>query len=151
MKNKKIILILLTILIIIAVIIMVSIKNKGNNKETIDNSIYWVTTDENGKKTNNSEKMEELKTFEGLTLKKEELVSYDSKTEMLINVNNTTQTDIQLIPIVITLLDKEGTELVKLKGIINPTKVGESTKIYMVSSLDYTDAYDYKIEKNTEF
>lgn len=151
MKNKKIVLILLTILIIIALIIMVSIKNKDNNKETIDNSIYWVTTDEKGKKTNNSEKMEELKTFEGLTLKKEELVSYDSKTEMLINVNNTTQTDIQLIPIVITLLDKEGTELVKLKGIINPTKVGESTKIYMVSSLDYTDAYDYKIEKNTEF
>lgn len=153
MKNKKRIFTIIFIIITISMIILLkNIWNNQEKREMVDtNNIYWVTTDKSGKKTNNSKKMEEIKEFEGLTLKKQEFVSKDSKTEISIKVINNTPRDIQTIPIVLTLLNQEGEELVKLKGIISPTKAGESTTIYINSSLDYINVYDFKVERNTEF
>lgn len=125
-------------------------SNKNKEEKIEENNIYWVETKEDGKKINKSEKISETKEFEGLALEKQEFVSKDSKTEISIKVTNNTQQDIPLTPIVLILLDKEGKEIVRLNGIINPTKVGENSNIYIGSSLDYIDAYDFKIERNKE-
>lgn len=153
-KNKKklitIMVIFITIIVTIGIILTYIINNQNKNEKAEKNETYWVETKEDGKKINKSEKMVKTKEFEGLSLEKQEFVSKDSKTEISIKVTNNTQQDIPVTPIVLILLDKEGNEIVRLNGIINPTKVGESSKIYIGSSLDYVDAYDFKIERNNE-
>lgn len=153
-KNKKklviIMIIFITIIVTIGVTLIYMINNQNKNEMTEKNETYWVETKEDGKKINKSEKISETKEFEGLSLEKQEFVSKDSKTEISIKVTNNTQQNIPVTPIVLILLDKEGKEIVRLNGIINPTKVGENSNIYIGSSLDYVDAYDFKIERNQE-
>ena len=87
------------------------------------------------------------KEFEGLTLQETQLTSNENKTDLIIRVKNNTDEDIPIKLVVVTLLDKDGNEIVKLNGIINPTKAGEETQTYISSSMNYTNAYSYKIEE----
>lgn len=155
-KRKNIILFIIILVIIISIITISIIIMNTKNSTSVDNNSHikdtnnteeWVITEEDGKKVNKSKEINNTKKFEGLTLKTQQFVSKNSKTEMIIQVNNETEKDTELQPVVITLLDKEGKEIVKLNGIINPTKAGETTNLHISSSLDYADAYDYKIEK----
>ena len=159
MKNKKekniiVCMIIIVFIILIITMSMFIVNNKDNSSidkgsnlkmENTNNIVEWVKTEDDGKKINESKEINSTKEFEGLTLKTQQFVSKNSKTEMAINVTNETEKDIELQLVVIILLDKEGKEMVKLNGIINSTKSGESTNLYISSSLDYVD--DYKIEK----
>lgn len=160
MENKKRKKLYIISIIVVSLAIVVSIyiirdkntnnnlENGDNNTEKINSDVEWVDLAEEGKKINKSEEISDIKEFEGLSLETQQFVSKDSKTEIIIQVTNKTEKDTELQPVVITLLDKEGKEISKLNGIINPTKAGESTNLYISSSLDYVDAYDYKIEKS---
>ena len=65
---------------------------------------------------------------------------------LLANVKNTTTTATELTAVDITLLDKEGNTIVKVGGLIAPLEPGEETQFNTSMTLDYANAYDFKVE-----
>lgn len=146
MKKKKIIIIisiLILICIITAIIIVIKNINKNNNntngeeQANIENSDIEIC---------DSPIVDKVIEFEGLTIKNIRISSKDSKTDIFMDVINGSGEDIDIKPIKVTLYDENGNEIVVLNGIINPTKAKETSEIYICSSLNYTNAYDIKIE-----
>ena len=74
-----------------------------------------------------------------------QLTEQGSQTVLLADVTNTgsTATDIQLVDV--TLLDKEGKEIITIGGIIAPLQPGASTQFNSSMTLDYANTYDFKI------
>lgn len=159
MKNNKRMFIMICILIAIVILIVILSVNifKKDNKNGEENqieqgsykdtNIEWVKEWSDGTQVNVSDDIIGTKDFEGLTLQETQLTSNENKTDLIIRVKNNTDEDIPIKLVVVTLLDKDGNEIVKLNGIINPTKAGEETQTYISSSMNYTNAYSYKIEE----
>ena len=155
-NEKKMILILVIVSIVIIGIIYLSTrpsKNKSEPSTTIEES----TTNENveefvqvlgdGKKLNNSTKLNETKKVNGLEFSKIYLTEKDNSTDLIATVKNNTGKDITKMTFVkVTLLDKEGKNITTLDGAIAPIKAGEEKQFQINSTLDYANAYDLKIE-----
>ena len=69
----------------------------------------------------------------------------DGMSVLLADVKNNTgkATEMQLVDV--TLLDKEGKEIVTVGGIIAPLENGASTQFNTSMTLDYANAYDFKV------
>lgn len=160
-KNKKV-LIIGIIVIILAIVIAIIINNnkdeekiirigeKGDTVQTDEpRNEEFVKVLENGVKLNVSDKISRTREIEGLELKNIQLTSQHSQTQLLSEITNNTPLDKDLMLIDVILYDKEGNEIVSLDGIIGPLKSGESTQLNVSSSLDYANAYDFKIVKKT--
>ena len=149
-KEKRMILILLVVLII-AIIAFVINKNSNKNKENENTEEENNTTEEfvqvleDGTKLNTSEQLSKTKQVENYKFENMQLTEQGSQTVLLANVTNTgsTATDIQLVDV--TLLDKEGKEIVTVGGIISPLQPGASTQFNSSMTLDYANTYDFKI------
>ena len=48
----------------------------------------------------------------------------------------------------IVLLDKSGNELATMGGVINKTEAGGESEFFGVTTLNYIDAYDFKLERS---
>lgn len=74
-----------------------------------------------------------------------QLTTQDNQTVLLADVTNTgsSKTDIQLVDI--TLLDKDGKEIITVGGIISQLDPGEKTQFNTSMTLDYANTYDFKI------
>lgn len=149
-KEKRMILILLVVLII-AIIAFVINKNSNKNKENENTEEENNTTEEfvqvleDGTKLNTSEQLSKTKQVGNYKFENMQLTEQGSQTVLLANVTNTgsTATDIQLVDV--TLLDKEGKEIVTVGGIISPLQPGASTQFNSSMTLDYANTYDFKI------
>lgn len=149
-KEKRMILILLVVLII-AIIAFVINKNSNKNKENENTAEENNTTEEfvqvleDGTKLNTSEQLSKTKQVGNYKFENMQLTEQGSQTVLLANVTNTgsTATDIQLVDV--TLLDKEGKEIVTVGGIISPLQPGASTQFNSSMTLDYANTYDFKI------
>lgn len=75
------------------------------------------------------------------------LTHKDGNSIVLANVKNTTDQDVTLIPIILTLLDDKGNVLEKINGLISPVKASESIQLNVAISGDYANAYDFTVEK----
>ena len=143
MKDNKNMFIMIGIFVAIVILIVILSVNLFKKKNKIeqgsykDTNIEWVKEWSDGTQVNVSDEIIGPKEFEGLTLQETQLTSNENKTDE----------DIPIKLVVVTLLDKDGNEIVKLNGIINPTKAGEETQTYISSSMNYTNAYSYKIEE----
>ena len=75
-----------------------------------------------------------------------QLTEQGSQTVLLADVTNTSSsaTDLQLVDV--TLLDKEGKEIITVGGIISPLQPGAKTQFNTSMTLDYANTYDFKIE-----
>ena len=150
-KEKRMILILLVVLII-AIIAFVVNKNSNKNKENENTAEENNTTEEfvqvleDGTKLNTSEQLSKTKQVGNYKFENMQLTEQGSQTVLLANVTNTgsTATDIQLVDV--TLLDKEGKEIVTVGGIISPLQPGASTQFNSSMTLDYANTYDFKIK-----
>ena len=150
-KEKRMILILLVVLII-AIIAFVINKNSNKNKENENTAEENNTTEEfvqvleDGTKLNTSEQLSKTKQVGNYKFENMQLTEQGSQTVLLANVTNTgsTATDIQLVDV--TLLDKEGKEIVTVGGIISPLQPGASTQFNSSMTLDYANTYDFKIK-----
>ena len=153
MKNNKNMFIMIGIFVAIVILIVILSVNLFKKKNKIekgsykDTNIEWVKEWSDGTQVNVSDEIIGPKEFEGLTLQETQLTSNENKTDLIIRVKNNTDEDIPIKLVVVTLLDKDGNKIVKLNGIINPTKAGEETQTYISSSMNYTNAYSYKIEE----
>ena len=149
-KEKRMILILLVVLIV-AIIAFVINKNSNKNKENENTAEENNTTEEfvqvleDGTKLNTSEQLSKTKQVGNYKFENMQLTEQGSQTVLLADVTNTgsTATDIQLVDV--TLLDKEGKEIVTVGGIISPLQPGASTQFNSSMTLDYANTYDFKI------
>ena len=149
-KEKRMILILLVVLIV-AIIAFVINKNSNKNKENENTAEENNTTEEfvqvleDGTKLNTSEQLSKIKQVGNYKFENMQLTEQGSQTVLLADVTNTgsTATDIQLVDV--TLLDKEGKEIVTVGEIISPLQPGASTQFNSSMTLDYANTYDVKI------
>ena len=151
-KEKRIIGIL-SLVTVILLLIFIIVGNRDDEKNTnIENEIVqenkveeFVQNLEDGTKLNTSTKLNEAKTVGAYKIEDIQLTNKNGQTVLLANVTNVSnkETKLQLIDVVI--LDKKGNELGTVGGIIAPLKAGKSTQLNTGMSLDYSNAYDFKI------
>lgn len=169
-KGKKIIILVIIVVLIIAIAIIIGNKNKNKNTNTNSNSNSlnsianeeisqsandeqkneiveeFVEIVENDIKLNNSEKLSETKTFQGLTIKDIQLTNGNGKTELIANIENKTEKDTQAMLIDVVLYDKEGNTITTLGGRISPIKAGQTLQFSTSSMIDYANAYDFEFK-----
>ena len=153
-KEKRMILILLIILIIAIVIFIVS-KNLNKESKTKENGSTtqqentepeeFVQVLEDGTKLNTSTELNKEKQVGNYKFENMQLTTQDNQTVLLADVTNTgsNKTDIQLVDV--TLLDKDGNEIITVGGIISQLEPGEKTQFNTSMTLDYANTYDFKI------
>ena len=153
-KEKRMILILLVILIIAIVIFVVS-KNLNKENKTKENGSTtqqentepeeFVQILEDGTKLNTSTELNKEKQVGNYKFENMQLTTQDNQTVLLADVTNTgsSKTDIQLVDV--TLLDKDGNEIITIGGIISQLEPGEKTQFNTSMTLDYANTYDFKI------
>ena len=149
-KEKRMILILLVILVIAIVIFVV---NKNLKKENNSNGTQQENTEteefvqvlEDGTKLNTSTELNKEKQVGNYKFENMQLTTQDNQTVLLADVTNTgsSKTDIQLVDV--TLLDKDGNEIITIGGIISQLEPGEKTQFNTSMTLDYANTYDFKI------
>ena len=151
-KEKRMILILLIVLVIAIVAFIISRNvNKGNkgteNNTTEENTAVeeFVEVLEDGTKLNTSEQLSKTKQVGAYKFENMQLTEQGSQTVLLADVTNTgsSTTDLQLVDV--TLLDKEGKEIITVGGIISPLQPGAKTQFNTSMTLDYANTYDFKI------
>ena len=149
-KNEKIMILVLLAILIIAIIAFVGSKkqNKENKAETANNTVAeeFVQVLEDGTKLNTSEQLSKTKQVGAYKFENMQLTEQGSQTVLLADVTNTgsTATELQLVDV--TLLDKNGKEIVTIGGIISPLQPGAKTQFNTSMTLDYANTYDFKIE-----
>lgn len=148
-KNEKIIITVLIIITLIVVIVYINRKNNGENatNEVLENEVVeeFVEVLEDGTKLNISTKLHETKNINGLEIGNIQLTESDGQSLLLADVVNKTEIATEVTLVDITLLDKEGQEIVTLGGIIGPLQPGEATQLNTSTTLDYANAYDFTI------
>ena len=149
-KEKRMILILLVILVIAIVIFAVTKNKKGEQVENteVENKPVeeFVQVLEDGTKLNTSTKFNESREVNGFKFENIQFTEQNGQSVLLADVTNNTQnaiTDYTLVDVI--LYDKNGQEIITLGGIISPLQPGEKTQFNMSSTLDYANAYDFKI------
>ena len=151
-KNEQASISVLKILIIAIVIFVVSKNaNKGNNANENGSTTQQENTEpeefvqvlEDGTKLNTSTELNKEKQVGNYKFENMQLTTQDNQTVLLADVTNTgsSKTDIQLVDV--TLLDKDGNEIITVGGIISQLEPGEKTQFntYMPSS-DYEKMYN---------
>ena len=150
-KNEKRMILILLVILIIAIIIFAVNKNKkeNNNENTTENNTVeeLVQVLEDGTKLNTSEKLSETKMLDGLKFENMQLTNNDGQTVLLADVTNTTNTTTKLTLITVIVLDKNGNEIGKINGAISPLKPSEQMQFNAGTTLDYANAYDFKVMK----
>ena len=150
-QEKRMILILLAVLaiVIIALVINKNAKkeNKENKAETANNTVAeeFVQVLEDGTKLNTSEQLNKTKQVGAYKFENMQLTEQGSQTVLLADVTNTSSsaTNMQLLDV--TLLDKNGKEIVTIGGIISPLQPRAKTQFNTSMTLDYANTYDFKI------
>ena len=151
-EGKGIPLIAIVLLIVILVIIVIGVSNRKTNLggEKIDQSNntqeQYVEEIQKGVKINKSNKLNEAKQVDGLSISNIQLTTKDGMSTLLADVTNKTNTKSNLKMVEITLVDQNNTELVRVKGVINELKPEESTVLNISMTSDFVNAYDFTVK-----
>ncbi len=142
------IIIIIGIVIIVGMLVMIGKKHKGEEKNVEENNMEekYVSILEDGTKLNISEKMKQVRKIEGIEIRDIQLTNQDGVTVILGTVTNTTNSDKGITPVKITLYNDKGNKIEEIEGIIPSVKAGESEQMNIGTSVDYSNAYDLKIE-----
>ena len=148
MKNneKKVLAVLVAITIIVIIIFIATREKKNETVEENKVEEEFVEVLEDGTKLNTSTKLNETKYVNGLEFGNIQLTMQNNQSVLLADVKNNTGKASSLTLVDVTLLDKEGNTIVKVGGIIGPLQNGESTQFNTSMTLDYANAYDFKVE-----
>ena len=147
-KKMIIILIIVSVLIIGGIILLT--RNRGENENPVEENNLpeeeFVNVLDDGTKLNTSEKLHDTKVVDGLEISDLQLTERKNETLLLGTVKNTTST-VQTATLKITLIDKEGKEIKTLTAYVEGVKPGESTELIVSTTLDYANAYDFRVSK----
>ena len=161
MKKRLILLVILVIVLIIVVTASVIIinnleKNKLNLQENgegiveeeIQNQVKeeFVEVLDNGIKQNISTKLKETKVIDGLEISNIDFFMSNYQTIFRADITNKSGKDTKARGINIIMLNKDGSVYTTIPGVINDLKNGEKTKFETAMTLDYANAYDFRVE-----
>lgn len=145
------------IIIIIGIIIIggILLLKKTNQKEATkqeENTVLaqtekYVEVLTDGTKLNTSNKLNQTKKLDGMEISQMQLTYKNGSSIILATVTNTTNQNIPLTPIILTLYNDKNEVIETVNGLISPMKPRESVQLNMGTSVDYANAYDFKIEK----
>ncbi len=162
-KNQRLLLVLMLLIILILAIYLIiyavtKIGKAKNNTVQITDGDFTATLEQentpeekhvqvldNGTKLNTSTKLHEEKSVDGFTFTNIQLTMTDSLTTLIADVTNTSGSDKPMTAFDIVFVDDDGNELVTFGSFINATKAGEKTSLESNGTLDYANAYDFKI------
>lgn len=149
LKKFPIILIIVLILIVALAIIIVKMHNNNNennqNLSSVNDNFSQVTSD--GTKINISEMLNADKEFDGLDITNIELKSDGQVTQLTATINNSTGRTKGGYPAKIVFVDSNNTKLVEMGIYIKELQPGESTILNGKITFDYTNAYNFNIQK----
>ena len=155
-KNNLIKFILIIIVLIIISIIIALVLNRNKDKEKINNNNEtntlkeesYIEEIEDGVKINKSSKLNEVKEINGLLITNIQLTTKDGMTTLLADVQNNSGVKTDVKTLQITLLNKDGSELTTVTGIVNGLEIGETTQLNIAMTSDYVNAYDFRVSEN---
>lgn len=161
-KSERRMILVLILVAVIVIAVLVSVRNKNNNTDDVvdDNGSVaenggetpneevgeFVEVLDDGTKMNTSDKLAETKTFSNYEVSNIQLTESNGQSLILADVKNigTTKADVVLIDI--TLLDKEGQEIVTIGGIIGDVEPGQTVQLNSSATTDFSNAYDFTIK-----
>lgn len=152
-KRMILILVIIVAIIILALLIWRNASNKDQQEQPEQkqeqNTITekYVDVLEDGTKLNKSNKLKEIKKIDGLEISNIQLTYRNGIAVLLGDVKNTTNSNIGLTEIELTLYDEQNNVLEKIEGLISPVKAGETVQLNMGVSADYANAYDFSVVK----
>ena len=152
--NKKKVIIIALLILVILVGLKILIGNNKNRKNVNNANTSNAAIDEKNVKTlsdgtrlNNSTKMQEIKTIDGLEISNIQLTEKDNVSILLGTVTNKTNETKGDYPVNIIIYDENEKEITPIGGYIGEVNPGESTQLNSSATFDYANAYDFRIEK----
>lgn len=154
-QKRNLIFVIIAIVVIALIIFIISLNKKSKQEENnTSNEISgnvaesYVEEIDSGVKLNKSNKLNEAKEVEGLTIANIQLTAESGITTLLADVTNNSGSRTNAKTVKITLLDYEGNELTTVPGIIKELEVGETTQLNISLTSDYVNAYDFRVKVN---
>lgn len=157
--KKKIVPIIVVSILIIGVIVGVIYFITNNDKKEGENTNQEVEANvlneeveefvkvlDDGKKVNTSSKLNETKYVDGFEIGNIELSTVAGQTTLYADVKNNTGKDADVKVLEITLYDENDEVIVTMGGVITDAKAGETVKLEASTTLDFANAYDFKVE-----
>ena len=157
-KEKKVIFTLIGIMLLI-LIIVVCVKSFGNGgndntntpttpvtNNATQNEEKYVTELNGGTKLNNSEELQNVKTYKTVEISNVQFTSQNGSSLFLADVKNvgTTATEPEIIKL--TLLDENGGVIAELSPVIPALQPGQTDQLTAIATADIVNAKDYKVE-----
>lgn len=156
----------IAIILIVAIIAMAGGKEKApdnqvepqkNNAVTQQNNVSgpventvienFVQVQSDGTKVNQSEELKKVKTLDGLEISNIQLTEKGNLSVLTADVKNTTTERKGDFGVRITLLDKDGKEMITISGYIDSVEPNQTVKMETSATTQLTNAYDFKIVK----
>ena len=149
-KEKKMILGIIIVGVVIVGIIWLATRNKGEeNKpaEQVTAKEEFVQVLDDGTKLNTSSKLNQDKKLGDLSVGNIQFTYKDGVSVVLANVTNKGNKATSLKMVELTLLNKDGSKIETLEGLIAPLQPGASTQLNMGATSDIANAYDFTIRE----
>lgn len=161
MKKKLILLVILVIVLITAitasVIIIKNLERNESNIQNVEDKIIppdipsqekeeFVKILDNGIKQNISSKLKETKVIDGLEISNIDFFMSNYQTIFRADITNKSGKDTEARGINIIMLNKDGGKYATIPGVINAMRNGEKTKFEATLTLDFSNAYDFRVE-----
>lgn len=152
-KSEKRMVLILVVIAIIVVAVLIKVRTKkedggsgGAGGQGKANNEEFVEVLEDGTKMNVSNKLAETKTFENYEISNIQLTEQDGQSLILADVKNIGETKAEVALIDITILDKDGNEIVTIGGIIGDVEPGQTVQLNASATTDFANAYDFSIK-----
>ena len=161
MKKKEKLLIAVLVTITLIVIIFAGMRNKNNSNdgnvgttitdgdvENLQEPVVekYVEVGEDGSKVNTSEALKANKVVNNVEFSDIQLSQKDGETLLTATAKNTGSASTELFSVNITLIDDAGQDIVTVGGLVAPMEAGATSTFETSMTLDYANAYDFKVE-----
>lgn len=169
-SRDKLILLVIAFVLVVAIIVCIMVVGKDggsagtpgsagekgqevteNVNDHLDGQIDYSKNDnvniKDNVKENNSKALLKDKEFEGMKVKDIKLTASNGTTKFLATVENTSSKDFVNQKIVVVFKNKDGSEFARLDTYLGDIKVGEKAEIDATTTSDFSNAYDFVIEK----
>ena len=149
--QKTILVIIISVILLIVIIKLLTGKKEEPSKEETNNVVQngYVIEYENGDKLNTSEALKEPRNELEYYISNITLEETDGQTIFKLEAENQGSTDIpgQLVDII--FIDENEQEKARLPVYIRAIKAGESIETQATIESDFTNVYNFKLEKRT--
>ena len=146
---EKRFLLILVVVVVVIIVVLLATRGKKEEAETQEDAgvISTVQELEDGTKLNISEKLNDIKTVEGLEVGEIQVTEKDGMSQILANVVNNTTGELGGFTVDITFTDKNGNVIITVPGYIKKLKPGEETQLNTTATVDFVETYDVTITK----